>query len=188
MTITVSTITVSPLERGRTWAEALAFAATTPSDNSQHVQTLYDLARAIRPALAVEIGVGFGWFTTAILAALEGTDGKLLSVDRVEYPETRRALACDWWEYIIEDSERFARSWQGEIDLLVFDHSHIHPSHTTYPLGLLAPSISESGAVVVHGTASHPELGAALRAWAAGAWAIEEHADNGGLAILRRRT
>lgn len=186
--MTVSTITVSPLERGRTWAEALTFAATTPSDNSQHVRTLYDLVCSMQPLSVVEIGVGFGWFTTAILAALEGASGRLVSVDRVDYPETRRALDCDWWEYRVEEADVFAQSWRGEIDLLVFDHSHVHPTHTTYPLGLLAPSISKSGAIVVHGTASHPEIGAALREWAADAWAIESVEGNGGLTILRRRT
>lgn len=184
--MTVSTITTPPLERGRTLQEALTFAATTPSDNSEHVRTLYDLTRALRPKIAVEIGVGFGWFTTALLAALEGSDGRLISVDRVDYPETRRALASPQWDYRVEDVETFAREWDGPIELLVFDHSHVDPSHTMYPLRLLQAHIALGGAVVIHATASHPELADALRDFAGAGWNVEEKKNNCGLMILRR--
>lgn len=185
--MTTSTITTAPLERGQTWQEALTFATTTPSDNSEHVRTIYDLAVAMRPKTVVEIGVGFGWFTTALLAALENTGGRLVSVDNVDYPETRCSLACPWWEYIVADADQFAKSWQGQIDLLVLDHSHVHPTHATYPWGLLSRWMPVGGATVAHSTTSHPEIGAAMRECAGDDWDIEERRNNCGLMILWRK-
>ena len=47
-----------------------------------YAEGLYDMVRRARPALAVEVGMGFGVSTLAILTALrDGGRGRLISVD-----------------------------------------------------------------------------------------------------------
>jgi predicted O-methyltransferase YrrM len=66
------------------WNEALQAAqrCPVPMGGPGHVDLIYEVCRQIRPKVAIETGVAFGWSTLALLLAMqESPDSHLYSVD-----------------------------------------------------------------------------------------------------------
>jgi predicted O-methyltransferase YrrM len=101
------------------------------------LQIIYACVKLKLPKLVVETGVGPGTTTTAILSAMRGTDGVLLSFDLgVKYGEEEEALPVGWvipenlrsgWKLVIGDSrktlENSLRSY-GKINIFFHDSQH----------------------------------------------------------------
>jgi len=101
------------------------------------LQIIYACVKLKHPKLVVETGVGPGTTTTAILSAMRGTDGVLLSFDLgVKYGEEEEALPVGWvipenlksgWKLVIGDSrktlENSLRSY-GKINIFFHDSQH----------------------------------------------------------------
>jgi len=168
------------------FTEALEMLKKTPADNNEHLQTVCDEV-SIADALSVlELGVGYGRFTTAILAGLEGTGGKLVSVDILDYPGTREQLKADNWEFIVADDLEWGPTFRESIDVLMIDTVHSR-KHTEKELRLFAPLVKADGVIILHDTVSFPEVQEAINAWYdADEWEADYFENNNGLAVLRR--
>ncbi|OWP55873.1 MAG: hypothetical protein B2I17_07695 [Thermoplasmatales archaeon B_DKE] len=101
------------------------------------LQIIYAVVKLKRPKLVVETGVGPGTTTTAILSAMRGTKGILVSFDLgVKYGEEKVAVPVGWvipedlksgWKLVIGDSrvtlEKTMRDY-GEINIFFHDSEH----------------------------------------------------------------
>lgn len=115
-------------------------------DIAPHLPILYTIARhstcpqngepaAQRPVRALEIGVRQGPSTLTLLAGIRDAQlgGKLISLDidpietAVAQSLVHKAGLSDYWEFHLADSNDWAPSCPGDLDLLWIDGDHHHP-------------------------------------------------------------
>lgn len=118
---------------------------TVWSDIVEHLPTLYDAVVDGNAKTVVELGVRSGNSTTALLAGVERSGGKLWSVDirlmpHAVYAPLARA-AGDLWKFVLGDDLAVADRLPDRIDLLFIDSSH-HYEHTLAELRLYGPKAS----------------------------------------------
>jgi len=172
---------------GQALKSRLTELIATPADNNEHLQRIYDLTVAANAQRVVELGVGHGRTTTALLAALEETGGHLWSCDVLDFPGTRAAFDPNRWAYIVAPSLVWGRAWTGDIDVLFIDSSHAR-DETEAELRLFGPWVRPAGQIIMHDTVSHPAVLEAIYAWLDPLfWDLELHAHNNGLAVLTRK-
>lgn len=168
------------------FAEALEIVKAAPSDISEHLQTIHDAVVRTNAQAVVELGVGYGRSTVAILAGLETTGGRVVSVDNLDYPGTREKYKADNWTFAVADDLAWGRNWDGPIDVLLIDSSH-ERAQTEAELRLFAPHVRPGGVILMHDTVSFPAVMEAIAAWRdPGGWSLAHHENNNGLAILER--
>ncbi|MEM0155141.1 MAG: class I SAM-dependent methyltransferase [Thermoplasmataceae archaeon] len=110
------------------------------------LQVLYACVRLKKPRLVVETGVGPGTTTTAILSALRGTNGKLISLDLgVKYGSEEETKPVGWvipenlrkdWNLVLGDSKKNLEntlSSKGSLDIFFHDSEHEY-NHVTFEL------------------------------------------------------
>jgi len=166
--------------------DALEKLAQTKGDNNEHLKPLHDLVVGAKAQQVVELGVGYGRFTTAILAALEKTGGKLASCDNLEYAGTRSKLSCANWTYTTANDLEWGKGWTEPLDVLVIDSSH-ERAHTESELRLFGRHVRAGGAIVMHDTVSFPAVMEAIEAWRDERdWDLEHFENNNGLAVLTK--
>ncbi len=110
------------------------------------LQIIYACVKLKRPKLVAETGVGPGTTTTAILSAMRGTDGMLISFDLgIKYGEEEEALPVGWvipenlksgWKLVIGDSRKTlenALKSYGKINIFFHDSQHEY-NHVMFEL------------------------------------------------------
>lgn len=110
------------------------------------LQIIYACVKLKRPKLVAETGVGPGTTTTAILSAMRGTDGLLISFDLgIKYGEEEEALPVGWvipknlksgWKLVIGDSRKTlenALKSYGKINIFFHDSQHEY-NHVMFEL------------------------------------------------------
>jgi len=142
--------------------EALGSSATTPSDISDHVGTLFYEAVSTRPRLIVELGTRGGVSTRALLAAAEISDAHVLSIDidecsNINFPDRFRRR----WTFIRADDVAFAgepfatfcatRGIPPVADVILIDTSHLF-EHTRAEIKSWIPRLADRGVVMFHDT------------------------------------
>jgi predicted O-methyltransferase YrrM len=120
------------------------------SDIDDHLEFLFESARE-HDGPIVELGTRTGVSTRAFLAAIEGSEKELWSVD------IQRAQVPDWWfqnaqwNFLQSDSvAKVAQEWiPQEIGLLFIDSSHEYEL-TIRELHLYVPRVRPDGVVLMH--------------------------------------
>ncbi len=110
------------------------------------LQIIYACVKLKRPKLVAETGVGPGTTTTAILSAMRGTDGMLISFDLgVKYGDEKVDLPVGWvipenlksgWKLVIGDSRKTlenALKSYGNINIFFHDSQHEY-NHVMFEL------------------------------------------------------
>lgn len=110
------------------------------------LQVLYACVRLLQPNLVVETGVGPGTTSTAILSAIRGTKGKLVSFDLgIKYGEEEEEMPVGWvipenlktsWTLVLGDSRKTlddALSKNKSVDIFFHDSEHEY-DHVTFEL------------------------------------------------------
>ena len=168
------------------FAEALEVLKGIPSDNSEHLQTIHDAVVRTLARIVLELGVGYGRSTVAILAGLEKTGGRLVSLDVLDYPGTRENYKAPNWTFEVGNDLEIGETWSEPIDVLLIDSSH-EREHTEKELRLFGPFVRPGGVVLLHDTVSHPAVLEAIRAWIdPGEWTLTHHENNNGLAVIEK--
>jgi predicted O-methyltransferase YrrM len=160
------------------------------TDIHDHLVTLFVCAYAVSPEPVLEIGVGKGQSTLALLtgAALRG--GHVVSLDITDQAEARALIASEnlnpFWTFHVADS----RTWQLEgpapkWGLVFIDSSHTF-SDTLVEISRFAP---QTNLVLLHDTLSHPDVERAARQWTSSevGWTYLTAHHNNGLGVLARR-
>lgn len=129
-----------------------------PTDIHQHLTTLHGLVTSIGAKTVLELGVNTGESTIALLEAVAATDGKLISVDQQDLPQTRPMLEryglTGRWEFHLMDDIKFGTEvWpKGKLaDLIFVDTSHIF-DHTKREIEVYEPILRPGGIMVFHDT------------------------------------
>lgn len=97
-------------------------------DIGSHLLVLYSIALGLNAQKVLEVGVRFGNSTISFLHAMKETGGVLYSVDKdqcdvaVERVRKRGLDSC--WYFTVQDSNEYAKSWKGSLDLLFIDGDH----------------------------------------------------------------
>ncbi len=127
------------------------------TDISDHLETLYREALAVRPKVIVELGVRTGASSFALSRAAEKTDSWLISLDmeptlfHSDYKNWRFVQADD-----IEFAEKFSEfaketGFKRAIDFLFIDTSHTY-EHTRSEIQAWTSFLSPEGTMVFHDT------------------------------------
>lgn len=131
------------------------------TDIHQHLVTLHDLVTSIGAKTVIELGVNTGESTIALLEAVAVTDGKLISVDQHDLPQTRPMLEkyglTSRWEFHLMDDIKFIKEvWpKGTMaDIIFVDTSHQY-AHTKQEIELYEPVLRPGGIMIFHDTVSH---------------------------------
>lgn len=168
------------------------------TDLEGDIGLLWACVRAAEPRLAVEIGTRFGTSTRAIVDAVRGRGGRVITVD--PDPACRRFVTglvnC---KFLQQPGEQFLSSLREEIDFLFIDTDPHTAEQTTMWLGHTERVLSRKGCAVFHDIVQNrPEIqvAAAVREWLKDhpGWSWTEFpvppADyrwpQGGLGLLRR--
>lgn len=124
------------------------------SDISLHLIRLYELTADIHSPdkVVVELGVRSGESTTALLAAVNDTGGRLISVDITECRQTRRRLKGEPnWVFFHGDDMELIKKWRKTIDHLFIDTSHTF-DHTLVELREWGRWVKDYGIISLHDT------------------------------------
>jgi len=124
------------------------------SDINEHLHHLYKLTANIplKEKVVVELGVRRGESTTALLAAVNDTSGRLISVDIAECKETRRRLKGESnWSFVHGNDMDLIKQWDKPIDHLFIDTSHNY-KHTLAELREWGKWVKENGIISLHDT------------------------------------
>lgn len=132
------------------------------SDINKHLTRLYKLTANIpfKEKVVVELGVRSGESTTALLAAVNDTGGRLISVDIAECNKTRRRLKGEPnWSFIHGNDIEIIKEWDKPIDHLFIDTSHTF-KHTLAELREWGDWVKENGIMSLHDTTAqnYPDL------------------------------
>lgn len=128
------------------------------SSMAAHMPTLYLLAQRRSLGSVVELGVGRGWSTVAFLAALSGTNKKLLSfdIDPVRYSAVVKAsglspdVLARYWDFKVSDStEASEKLVDGSVSLLFVDTTHTY-AKTKEELEAWLPKMRPDGVICGH--------------------------------------
>lgn len=137
--------------------DEIARRASTRTDISDHLVTLFTEALAVRPHLIVELGVRGGESTFVFERVATLTGAKLLSID---IDDCIRASSYPGWTFVRSDDVAFAAefpSWCGtrgveaRIDVLFIDTSHLL-EHTAREIEVWFPYLSGHAKVFFHDT------------------------------------
>lgn len=138
-------------------------------DIQAHLENLTDYVVAIDATRVVELGVRTGNSTTALLAGVEQTDGRLWSVDVAEHKAPDAVAKHPRWTFTQGDSidpHTFGYLPFTAIDLLFIDTSHTL-EQTTAELAMYGNLVRQDGLVVLH-DADEDGVILAARSWALG--------------------
>lgn len=132
-----------------------------------YLDMLFEWASQDGAKTVVELGVGEGHSTIALLKGVAKSGSHLYSVDKnlevlpKVYKRIREAglgnqinvyaLHMPNWTLILEDDLELAERWNLPIDLLFVDTSHMY-QHTLDELEAYAPFMAENGAILIHDT------------------------------------
>lgn len=104
----------------------------------------------------VEIGVGSGRSTTALLLGAGETGGNVWSVDVKDWGHYGGLEESDRWTFVLSDSLAAVDECPRPIDLLFIDSAHDY-EQTIAELRAYAPLVREGGVVAMHDTTSWPD-------------------------------
>ena len=132
-----------------TLAELYAEQCATPSDIYLHLPRFVEMVDELKAQHVIELGTRTGVSTIAWLHALEGTGGRLTSVDIDERPPIG-----DWphWEFIQgDDTDPEVITRLAPADIVFLDTSHLY-EHTVVELRLYRWVVKPGGLIVCHDT------------------------------------
>lgn len=119
------------------------------TDISKHLIRLYELTIALpKNKIVVELGIRGGESTTALLAAVNDSGGKLYSIDIQNcniYPKEVN------WKFIRGDDMEVVKTWNLKIDHLFIDTSHTY-EHTLAELRSWGSLVQPWGIITLHDT------------------------------------
>jgi predicted O-methyltransferase YrrM len=130
-------------------AESYAQLCYTPSDINEHLPRLVWLVEEFKPAHIIELGARSGVSTTAWLYGLQGTSGRLTSVDMDVAPSI--GVHANWTHIQGDDTDPAVMSQVDECDILFIDTSH-HYEHTLWELRNWSAKVRAGGLIVCHDT------------------------------------
>ncbi|MCJ7631472.1 class I SAM-dependent methyltransferase [Candidatus Bathyarchaeota archaeon] len=160
------------------------------SDIKGHLLRLYDLTVKLpKEKIVVELGVRWGNSTTALLAAVNDSGGRLYSVDVLSPSGGATAYMGTEpnWTFILGDDINVVKTWDKPIDHLFIDTTHKF-EHTLSELREWGKWVNPEGIITLH-DASNIEVMQAINRF------MEENPDkyeltifegSYGLALLRR--
>ncbi len=168
--------------------------AKMETDIASHLETLYRLVVDGKAQTVVELGVGEGESTIALLEGVYATKGHLVSVDTELCEEARiRMRAYELagrWTFSRGDDVLFGQQWPKKkpIDLVFVDTSH-EWDHPTRELEVWEPLVRPGGIMVFHETVTFMEevwepIKKYMEARTEYTW--ENYAHSHGLGILRK--
>ncbi len=118
---------------------------------------VFDTAVRLKAKSILELGIGQGAFSTALLYACSETGGKLTSLTldanfkqelfTDKYPELNAVKQN--WAPIKMDCLKFAKTWTEPLDLLVIDCDHGY-EHTKKELEAYAKFVKDNGEILLH--------------------------------------
>ena len=132
-----------------TLAELYAEQCATPSDIYLHLPRFVEMVDELKAKHVIELGTRTGVSTIAWLHALEGTGGRLTSVDIDERPPIG-----EWphWEFIQgDDTDPEVITRLAPADIVFLDTSHLY-EHTVVELRLYRWLVKPGGLIVCHDT------------------------------------
>lgn len=136
--------------------------ASIYSDIQHHLLRLYDLTVKLpSQKVVVELGVRWGNSTTALLAAVNDTGGRLYSVD-VLPPSGDASVYLETepnWTFIIGDDMNVVKTWNKLIDHLFIDTTHTF-EHTLSELREWGKWVKPEGIVTLHDTSNNEVMSA----------------------------
>lgn len=121
------------------------------------VVILYGLARAARARNLVEIGVGCGASTCALVRAAQENSGTLTSID-IDPACAKSCPSFPEWKFVCADSrdrDLPQKIQVNGIDFLFLDSSHVLED-TRAELDIWLPLVTSEGMAVFHDVASFP--------------------------------
>jgi predicted O-methyltransferase YrrM len=123
------------------------------TDINEHLPTLYELVLELNAQQVIELGVRWGDSTSAFLAALEQTGGKLWSCDIVEplAPIASFWGRCPHWTFVLGDDQDLADEAPDGVDILFIDTSHEY-EHTLWEMEHYGSKVRSGGRIVLHDT------------------------------------
>lgn len=132
----------------------------TPSDIYLHLPRFVHLVRTRNAKHVIELGTRTGVSTVAWLFGLEGTGGKLISVDIDPPPPIGE---FDNWTFIQgDDTSPEVIGQLDEADIVFIDTSHLY-HHTRVELAIYRHLVRPGGLIVCHDTQLERPEGAPLR-------------------------
>lgn len=127
------------------------------TDIQQHMWYLHSTVLSYAAPVVIELGVGWGNSTSALLAAVTEADGMLWSVDRGEVRKTGM-IPDDWWgdahwKFLqADDLSEEAGEWlPGRCDVLFVDSDHSY-EHVLATLETHMPRVRPGGIALFHDT------------------------------------
>lgn len=132
-----------------TLAESYARLCQTPSDIHEHLPRMVWMVDTFKPAHIVELGARSGVSTTAWLYGLQGTGGRLTSVDIDVAPDI--GTHANWRHIQGDDTDPAVMSSVDGCDILFIDTSH-HYEHTLWELRNWSTKVRPGGIIVCHDT------------------------------------
>lgn len=126
------------------------------SDIAEHLPRLRDLVVETDAQTVVEIGVGSGRSTTALLLGCGETGGRLWSVDVKDWGHYGGLGLSPRWTFVLSDSLAAVSECPRPIDLLFIDSAHDY-EQTIAELRAYVPLVRPGGVVVMHDTTSWPD-------------------------------
>lgn len=170
-------------------------ACEQPSDINEHLETFVDLVHRLDAKYVVELGTRSGVSTIAWLYALEGTGGRLTSVDIDAKPDIGD---YGHWDFVQGDDctpDVFSHM-PPFADIVFIDTSHDY-TQTCRELNLYRWLVRKGGVIVLHDTElAHPEFvvgkpypvkRAVEEFCKAEGFEWENHTNNNGLGIIHIR-
>lgn len=127
-------------------------------DTKDHLTTLYFITKEFNLKRVLELGIrDTAYSTTALLQAVNEIDGKMTSVDIVDYSSDRsileqRGLDTTRWNFI--HSNALGLNWTEEIDHLYIDDKH-EAEHVYQELRKFDPLVAKGGFITLHDTYNH---------------------------------
>lgn len=129
-------------------------------NNGLYCTILHDTVIDLNAKRVLELGVGPGYSTTAILAGLKQTGGTLFSIDiqlsngifeGIKNIQSRPFINPKKWVFILADDLEIAKIWSLPIDMLYIDSSHFY-DNTLQELELFTPWLRKDGTLLMHDT------------------------------------
>lgn len=167
---------------------------TQGSDISDQLELIYDEVVRLRAKKVLEAGVRLGESTRAILSALSLTNGRLASVDVMEYPGVKKLVAkmglAKRWSFTKMDSLKYGHDLlkkKKQFDLIFIDTSHAY-RQSKRELDLYNKLLARGGSMLLHDTVSKREVAMAIRHFIRenDGWKLEEMGGKNGLGKLTR--
>lgn len=126
--------------------------ASESSDIGAHLVRLYNFTVKIpvKEKVIVELGVRYGYSTTALLAAVNDSGGHLYSVDINACPGVQDLYEKESnWTFILGDDMEVVKGWSKPIDHLFIDTSHIF-DHALNELREWGKWVKREGIITLH--------------------------------------